>query len=275
MASIFEITDLVCTYHDNDPVLKIDKLNICKGEMTVVIGLSGAGKSTFLETLGLMNNTLVNGSSVKFYSNNEVFDYDKLWQDNNEAMFSELRRKHFSFIFQNTNLMPNFTVYDNICITQMLQGQSKEEAIKNAEKMMGTIGLSDVSKSKKAYELSGGERQRVAFVRAIIPEFSVLFGDEPTGNLDEHNSSELMQVIKDSIVGTQRAAIIVSHNIELAIDFADKITLITIENGLGFIKPENVFQRRIIDKKVLWNNSVSTFESSEMKIMLIANSNIC
>ncbi len=273
MENIFEITDLICKYQNNTPVLKVDSLNITKGEMTLVIGLSGAGKSTFLETLGLMNNTLANGSSVKLHTADVVYDYDKLWQRNNQALFSELRRKYFSFVFQNTNLMPNFTIYDNICITQIIQGQSKGEAIKKAKKMMEILGLDHVSTLKKAYELSGGERQRVAFARAIIPKFLVLFGDEPTGNLDEYNSLELMHIIKKSIANTERSAIIVSHNIDLAIGFADKIVLITKEKGLGHIKTENIFQRKEENTQITWANSVSSFDSMELKTIISTKSN--
>ncbi len=272
MQNVFEISDLVCKYaNNNQPVLRVGSLNICKGELTVIIGMSGAGKSTFLETLGLMNNTLENGSSVRFYNNDNSYSYDKLWREKSEAIFSDIRRKHFSFIFQDTNLMPNFTVYDNICITQMLQGCSREAAISNAETMMETIGLGYISKTKKAYELSGGERQRVAFVRAIVPEFSVLFGDEPTGNLDEHNSSELMQVIRGSIDDSNRAAIIVSHNIDLALDFADKIVLITKSKGIGHIRKDNVFQRKDENGKVLWKNTTSIFELPEVRAKLKTN----
>ena len=274
MEAVFEISNLVCKYQGNDPVLEVGHLTVHKGEMTVVLGLSGSGKSTFLETLGLMNNTLVNGSSVEFYCGGDVYDYDKLWRENDETLFSGLRRKHFSFIFQNTNLMPNFTVYDNICVTQMLQGCPKDQAIANAEKMMGTIGLGHISKTKKAYELSGGERQRVAFVRAVIPDFSVLFGDEPTGNLDEQNSAELMQVIKGGISNTDRAAIIVSHNIDLAIGFADKIVLITKENGMGHVSTDNVFRRNVDKSQVVWENSTMKYGPKELKAKLKTTQNI-
>jgi ABC-type lipoprotein export system ATPase subunit len=275
MQSIFEISNLICKYpNNNQPVLIVENLSISKGELTVIIGLSGAGKSTFLETLGLMNNTLENGSSVQFSHNDNSYNYYELWKENNQAVFSDIRRKYFSFIFQNTNLMPNFTVYDNICITQMLQGYSREAAISNAEKMMETIGLGYISKTKKAYELSGGERQRVAFVRAIVPEFSVLFGDEPTGNLDEYNSSELMQVIRGSINKSNRAAIIVSHNIDLALDFADKIVLITKSKAIGYIKKDDVFHRNDKNGRVLWENSTSIFELTEVRAKLKFNVNI-
>jgi len=265
MQNIFEISNLTCKYtNNNNPVIKVEKLSLLKGEITIILGLSGTGKSTLLETLGLMNNTLLNESSVKFINGNETFNYDKLWHDHNQEKLSNLRKMHFSFIFQNTNLMHNFTVYENICMTQMLQGYSMSSSYIKAKEIMEVIGLGHISKTKKAFELSGGERQRVAFARAILPDFSVLFGDEPTGNLDEYNSYELMKAIRKSITGTDKAAIIVSHDINLALDFADRIVLISKDANMGTIKSSNVYSSDKSEMNAVWKNSSSVFSTSEL-----------
>lgn len=261
---LYEINQLRCAYNGGPVVLEVEELTIPKGKLIVIVGLSGAGKSTFLETLGLMNNTIHNGSSV-FFKPNETENYPlgQLWKQSNEKLLSEVRRKHLSFIFQSTNLMPNFTVYENICLTQMLQGKSRSEAVVMAKDFMKKMGLEEIDQFKSSFEISGGQAQRVAFVRAITPAFSVLFGDEPTGNLDEKNSRELMGVLKNSVVKDGKTAIIVSHNLELALGFADQIILITKPNSHGVIHPGNVYNRTA-DEQMIWSNGVQTYENADM-----------
>ena len=142
--------------------------------------------------------------------------------------------------------MPNFTVYENICLTQMIQGVSQKEALLKARDMMHRIGLQEVDEHKKPHELSGGQRQRVAFVRAITPQFTVLFGDEPTGNLDEINSRELMSILTNNIRQHQRTAVIVTHNIDLALEFADQIIILTKNNqsNCGQVEKNNIFYKQ-------------------------------
>jgi ABC-type lipoprotein export system ATPase subunit len=244
-------------------VLEVDHLSIPSGKLIVILGLSGAGKSTFLETLGLMNNTMLPGSSIRFTPNEkESFDYNDLWSGKIKGGIYEVRRLYFSFIFQNTNLMPNFTVFENISLTQMLQGKSQEQAMEDAEVFMKQLGLQEIDKEKKSYELSGGQAQRVAFVRAITPDFTILFGDEPTGNLDEKNSWDLMGMIKEKITGWGKTAIIVTHNLNLALEFADQIILITKPNSHGVIEPDNVFDK--IETEGVWTNNKSKLDNELM-----------
>jgi len=261
---LFEIDHLQCAYNGGPVVLEVEKLAIPQGKLIVIVGLSGAGKSTLLETLGLMNNTIHNGSSIVFKpSESENYSLDQLWKPSNEKLLSEVRRKHLSFIFQNTNLMPNFTVYENVCLTQMLQGKSRSQAISLARDFMAKMGLQEINEYKSSFEISGGQAQRVAFVRAITPEFSVLFGDEPTGNLDDKNARELMAVLKESVEEEGKTAIIVSHNLELALGFADQIILITKPNSHGLIHPGNIFSKEA-DDQMVWSNGMQTFENLEM-----------
>ena len=266
--NLFEIENLKCSYNGGNPVLEIKNLSISQGKLVVIIGLSGAGKSTLLETLGLMNNTINNNSSIKFLpSKNESYDFSDIWDAKNDNSIFDVRRKHFSFIFQSTNLMPNFTVYENICLTQMFQGKSTEESMENAEHWMGKLGLQEVDKHKKSYEISGGQAQRVAFVRAITPEFTVLFGDEPTGNLDERNSWDLMRILKERVVEGNKTAIIVTHNIKLALAFADQIVMITKLNQHGTIESENVFLKD--DKSGNWISETKEFDKPLMNSFLV------
>jgi len=264
---LFEIENLKCAYNGGAPVLEIEQLSISSGKLVVILGLSGAGKSTFLETIGLMNNTLVSGSSIRFEpSEGETYKYLNLWKNKKSGDIYEVRRLHFSFIFQNTNLMPNFTVFENISLTQMLQGKSMKESIKDADVFMKQIGLEEIDENKKSFELSGGQAQRVAFVRAITPDFTVLFGDEPTGNLDEKNSWDLMSMLKEKVVGMGKTAIIVTHNIDLSLDFADQIILITKPNSHGVIEKHNIFNKE--DENNKWKNGKHSFDKKQMGFYL-------
>lgn len=245
---LFELRKMSCSYSEDaaDKVLYIDSLDIPKGEVVFLLGASGSGKSTLLEALGLMNDTIRNGE-VRFYAEaqQQPIAMEQLWGTGQEQQLSAVRRKHLSFIFQETNLMENFTAYENICLSQMIKrGVPYSEVIPDAKALMEKVHLpeTEVQESSLAVNLSGGQRQRVAFVRSLNSEFSVLFGDEPTGNLDEKNANELMHLIREQL-GTERSAIIVSHDVDLAMTHADRIIAITKSGSYGVVKPQHVFTR--------------------------------
>jgi ABC-type lipoprotein export system ATPase subunit/ABC-type antimicrobial peptide transport system permease subunit len=252
MESIFSIRDLSCSYSlkPEEQVLHIDNLDIPKGKITFLLGASGSGKSTLLETLGLMNNTIA-GGTIDFNAKEKI-SLPALWASNSQSQLSEVRKKHFSFIFQNTNLMENFTAYENVCLSRMIkEDATQEQVLEGAKELMRKVKLpeSEVGLSSLAVNLSGGQRQRVAFVRALNAGFTVLFGDEPTGNLDEANANELFEVIRSS-VNENLTAIIVSHDINLAVKHADQIVVITkhTEKGYGESIPANIFHRSEFEK---------------------------
>lgn len=249
--AIYELNNVVCSYDGINPVLKIKHLVIMGGQLVVMIGKSGAGKSTILETLGLMNNTIAEGEIIFMPQIEKHYNLSDLWTE--EKLLSDVRNSHMSFIFQNTNLMHNFTAYENACIPQLIQGAKIEQALSKVEKAMEQVGLQEIKRDAHVTELSGGQRQRLAFVRAITPEFSVLFGDEPTGNLDENNSVELMRVIQKALGEKNRTSIIVSHNIDLSLAFADQIIMMVKDNGsYGEIFEENIFRSTGTNEERKW-----------------------
>ena len=231
MGPLFEIANLRCSYAKpyieglSKVVLEIPRLSLPRGKKVFIVGESGIGKSTILEVLGLMNNTMVPDSASRFFfypAEGEPVDILDMWRRNDDEELSAFRRDHFSFIFQSTNLMRNFTAYENISVTRMMQGYSSEEACSRAEAVMRDLGLGSVGRDRMSQELSGGQQQRLAFARAVIPEFTILFGDEPTGNLDAENAVRAMQLMSANLSGFRgSSAIIVTHDMHLAVRFAD------------------------------------------------------
>ena len=223
----FSISTLACAYQHGEVVLVVDRLELPPAGLVFVIGPSGIGKSTLLETLALMNNTIRNPLEAKIAfrpgDGSREIHFAKVWSDT-EDYRAALRRQHFSFLFQQTNLMPHFTAGENMCVAQLIQGIPFDQAKARVIEMMGRLGLDASLFDRKTSELSGGQRQRIAFVRAITGQFSILFGDEPTGNLDSASARRLMSIVREQMSAQQgRAAIIVSHDLALAAQFADVI----------------------------------------------------
>jgi putative ABC transport system ATP-binding protein len=240
-------------------VLHIGNLEIKQGEITFIIGRSGSGKSTLLETIGLMNDTFPGGlpedMSINFHIDNKIKDIlrPNIWSNEKEieAQLHQIRLDNFSFIFQEFNLLSNFKAIDNVCITDMLNGRSYSEAYLKSLIIFSLLKLGDLDIDIYPQNISGGQKQRVAFARAIIPDYQFLFGDEPTGNLDRKTSIEVLQLLSNFIRGTnaQTSTIIVSHDIDLALKFADRIIVIT-KDDIGEIKPENIFIRKETSKNL-------------------------
>lgn len=242
MDNYFEVRNLKCSYNlkDANPkvVLQIEELNIPKGEIVFIVGQSGCGKSTILETLGLMNNTILPDTATTFNfgpQNNSTFDYLNIWNISNKLV-SKIRLNYFSFIFQQTNLMPNFNIYENIAITKMLQGASENKCKQATTDILISVGLGEFvsmnggawdKKSKifdKAQEVSGGQRQRIALARALVSDYKILLCDEPTGNLDPKTADQIMNYLICEVHKKHNAtAIIVSHDLILATKYGTRI----------------------------------------------------
>lgn len=267
MGKLFEIRNLSCSYDkpyvsgESKIVLEIESLVIPRGKIVFIVGESGIGKSTILEVIGMMNNTGIHTPDVifRFYEKDDQYiDLSDMWVRNNDKELSAFRLKHFNFIFQNTNLMRNFTAYENIAITRMLQGYSMAESIDKAERILEDLGIEKLDKSRNAQELSGGQQQRIAFARAIIPDFSVLFGDEPTGNLDGENAMRAMETLSSKLRSIpESSAIIVSHDMHLAVTFADMIIKVSRKDGHGFINDRSVF----VKDGSSWSNGYDSFSA--------------
>ena len=287
MEKLFEIENLRCSYDRNyregvsKIVLEIRNLVLPRGKKIFIVGESGIGKSTILEVLGLMNNTIVpqNDTRFLFYEENEQpVDLLELWKGNTDADLSEFRLKHFNFIFQSTNLMRNFTAYENIALTRMLQGYSKADSFAKAARVLEDLGLGHIDEGRMAQELSGGQQQRLAFARAILPDFTVLFGDEPTGNLDSDNAVKAMELLSAKLNELQgSSAIIVSHDMHLSATFADMIIKIRKDSRPVKDVNDEVTYYGIIDDtsifipsedRTTWSNGIETYTAADFELYL-------
>jgi lipoprotein-releasing system ATP-binding protein len=186
-------------------VLKGIDLQIQKGEIVSITGASGAGKSTLLHILGTLDKADSGSLSV------EGIEVNSLPQ----KKLSAFRNKHIGFVFQSHHLLPEFSALENICMPSFIAGQSKSEAEKKAGELLALMNLSDRS-SHRPSELSGGEQQRVAVARALINNPSVVFADEPSGNLDSASAKSLHRLFFDLRNKLNQTFVIVTHNEELS-----------------------------------------------------------
>jgi len=212
-------TDLHKDFVSPSGITKVIKGISCsfrQGEFVSIMGASGAGKSILMYLLSGIE-SLTSGT-VKILGK----DINKLKQKE----LSKLRSRDISFVFQSYNLIPNFTVYENV-ITPLLLGKQKINE-KEIDAILDSVNLLRY-KHKDASKLSGGEQQRVAIARALISKPRILFADEATGNLDSVNSAEIMKLFKRVHDETNMTIIQVTHSREIAM-YGTR--LITIKDGL-------------------------------------------
>lgn len=161
-------------------VLKGVDLKIEKGKIVSIVGTSGAGKTTLLQILGTLSRP--DGGLLTIDGHKPL--------NMNEKELAAFRNKYIGFVFQFHHLLPEFNAFENVCLPGYISNKSKTDIEKRAIELLNSLGLSERLKHKPN-ELSGGEKQRVAVARALINQPSVIFADEPTGNLDSKNQEEL------------------------------------------------------------------------------------
>lgn len=205
------------TYGDLE-VLKGVDVQINKGEVISIVGASGAGKTTLLQILGTLDKAdktadlslIINDTEVATLSDKEL---------------AKFRNQHIGFIFQFHQLLPEFTALENVCIPAFIKNTPVEQAKKKAMELLTFLGLSNRS-DHKPNELSGGEQQRVAVARALMNNPSVVFADEPSGNLDSESAERLHKLFFELRDTFGQTFVIVTHNEELAAMADRKLTMI-------------------------------------------------
>jgi len=176
-----------------------------KSEVVSIMGASGAGKSTLLQILGTLSTP--DAGSLK------IDGFDVLHLGRNEL--SKFRNRKIGFVFQFHHLLPEFTALENVMIPAFIAGRSSSDARDAAKKLLDSVGLSE-RLSHKPSELSGGEQQRVAIARALINNPSIIFADEPSGNLDSATKTEIHNLFFELRDRSGQTVIIVTHDPDLA-----------------------------------------------------------
>ena len=197
--------------------LKGINLSVEKGEFLSIMGPSGSGKTTLMNIIGCLDSP-TNGS---YYLN------DKSVSKLDDDELAKIRNEEIGFVFQSFHLLARNTAFDNVMLPLKYAGISKEEATKKSNDVLDLVGLSNRSKHTPA-ELSGGQQQRVAIARALVNEPSILFADEPTGNLDSNTGQEVMKIFKDLNENGQ-TIILITHEDSIA---KQSNRIITIMDGL-------------------------------------------
>lgn len=198
-------------------VLKGIDLDVESGEIVSIVGKSGAGKTTLLQIMGTLLDA--NEGEVSILGTNI--------RTLKEKELARFRNEHIGFVFQFHQLLPEFTALENVCIPAMLQGKTLKQSENRAKELLDFLNLSS-RMAHKPSELSGGEQQRVAVARAIMNNPSVIFADEPSGNLDSHNKTELHELLLRLRDTFHQTFVIVTHDDNLA-SISDRV--VKMEDG--------------------------------------------
>ena len=184
-------------------------LEVSQGKLTAVMGPSGSGKSTLMHIRAALDRP----------TSGEIWIAGTKLGSLNDTEITKLRRRHIGFVFQFFNLLPMLTAEENVLLPLTIAGEKPDKAWR--EDLLKKVGLSD-RRSHRPAELSGGQQQRVAIARALISRPTVVFADEPTGNLDSATSSEILELMRESVDSLGQTTVMVTHDPRAA-SIADRI----------------------------------------------------
>jgi putative ABC transport system ATP-binding protein len=229
--SLIAVKDLGRTYVTGEietEVLKGINFKINKGEFVSIMGPSGSGKSTLMHILGLLDKPSV---GTYYFAGEKASELD-------EDQLAELRNKRIGFVFQAFNLLSRTTVLDNVKLP-LLYSHDKKDMDERAKKVLESVGLSH-RLNYYTNQISGGEKQRVAIARALVNEPSVIFADEPTGNLDSKSGTQVMSLLQE--LNEKGVTIILVTHETFTAEHAKRI--IRVKDG-NIVSDEKVKERRI------------------------------
>src|ERR1041384_2551792 len=195
-------------------ILKGAELALWSGQSVALIAPSGTGKSTLLHIAGLLEHA----------DGGEVYLDGAATSGLSDAERTRIRRTEIGFVYQFHHLLPEFSAVENVMVPQMIRGLSRREARKRADELLSYLGLKERLEHRPA-QLSGGEQQRVAIARAVANAPRILLADEPTGNLDPRTAGHVFQALGQLVRASGLAAVIATHNMELAQRMDRRVTL--------------------------------------------------
>jgi putative ABC transport system ATP-binding protein len=204
--------DLTRRYGEGDTAvdaLRGVELDVAKEKLTAVMGPSGSGKSTLMHILAALDKPT---SGTVWIAGTNVGEL-------NDSETTKLRRQHIGFVFQFFNLLPMLTAEENVVLPLTIAGEKPDKQWR--EELLKKVGLAD-RRTHRPAELSGGQQQRVAIARALISRPTVVFADEPTGNLDSKTSGEILELMRDSVESLGQTTVMVTHDPHAAA-IADRI----------------------------------------------------
>jgi ABC-type lipoprotein export system ATPase subunit len=213
MNLLYKIENISKTYTSKlgEKLLVLDdiSLDIHKNDFISIIGASGSGKSTLLNILATIDEP--DSGSLIYFDNDKQLELLKL----NDKEISKQRNTKFGFIFQFHYLLPEFTALENVMMPAIIAGAKKDIAKQKAEAFLNRVDMLNRS-THKPDEMSGGEQQRISIARSLINEPEIIFADEPTGNLDEHNSKNIVNLLKEIQEEKGLTIITATHSQEVA-----------------------------------------------------------
>jgi putative ABC transport system ATP-binding protein len=211
--------DLARRYGEGDTAvdaLRGVSLDVSRGQLTTVMGPSGSGKSTLMHILAGLDRPTTGSVQIDGTEITTLGDTD----------LTKLRREHIGFIFQFFNLLPMLTAEENVVLPLTIAGEKPDKEW--LEQLLGAVGLKD-RRTHRPSELSGGQQQRVAIARALVSKPTVVFADEPTGNLDSKTGGEILELLRLAVQDTGQTTVMVTHDARSA-SIADRILFLADGN---------------------------------------------